>query len=174
MTSKFYLLSILSVLLIISCNKKGNEIKKETEISGDIFIVTKGAGNYKLGLVKVSAIPEEIIQQYINNKKLQRGNEILQSKQVRYESANSYFEDVNFPQGVATTTTDAEGKFTLKLPKFGRYALAARAERSVINKTEEYNWLVWINASDSNPNNIKLSNDNLTDANSLDSLIKTY
>ena len=79
-----------------------------------------------------------------------------------YESAETYFDDVNFPQGITTTITDAEGKFTLKLPKPGRYALAARAERSVINKTEEYYWLVWINADENTQKTIILSNDNLT------------
>lgn len=164
-SKKISLLLILFALFFISCGKKDE--KKEIEIKGDVFIVTKGAENYKLGLIKVTAIPEDVIQPYINNK-------ISQRKDLTdYESAETYFDDVYFPQGVTSATTDAEGKFTLKLPKPGRYAIAARAERNVINKTEEYYWLVWINADGRATKTIMLSNNNLTDSGSSDSLIQT-
>lgn len=43
--------------------------KKESELTGSIFIVTQGAENFKMGLVSVTVIPEEIITPYINSKK---------------------------------------------------------------------------------------------------------
>ena len=67
-----------------------------------------------------------------------------------------YFQDL--PAAVATGKTDADGKFTLTLPP-GKYVFAATASRSVSKDTEQYAWLVKVDAS--NPvHGLLLSNDN--------------
>jgi hypothetical protein len=40
----------------------------ETELRGEVFIVTKGAQNIQLGLVEVVALPEERIAHFIEGK----------------------------------------------------------------------------------------------------------
>lgn len=168
MKSKIILIIVLANIFFLSCNKKEAELKKEVELKGDVFVVTRGAGNYKLGLVKITAIPDEIMQSYINAKKLQRTNKLLDEKQSQYVSIESYFDDLSFPKGVATTDTDAEGKFILKLPKAGRYAIVARSERKVIDSTEKYYWLIGLDVNENNSNTIILSNNNMFTTESLD------
>lgn len=73
---------------------------------------------------------------------------------------------------MATSITDADGKFALKLSKAGKYAIAAKSTRRVFDKTEEYYWLFWI-VVNGDPKSIMLSNNNLTDSGSTDSLIQT-
>jgi hypothetical protein len=65
------------------------------------------------------------------------------------------------PEGAAKAVTDADGKFALKLPGPGKYALAARAERRVYDKTERYFWIVWVEAGGKGPDQIMLTNQNM-------------
>ena len=75
----------------------------------------------------------------------------------------------NLPEPVASTKTDADGKFSLTLPAGDEYVLAARAKRSLPGGgSEHYFWLV--KAQDST---VMLSNDNLTSAGSPDSVLTT-
>ena len=149
----FFLITLLLlVLLSVSCSKK--------EVKGEVFIVTQGAGNYKLGLVNILAIPEDSIKTYASNK----------SSTEFFLDPDKYF--TQLPHGVATATTDADGKFTLKLPKAGRYVFAARAERKVVDKTEKYYWLVWASVYGNESKTVTLSNNNLADSDSPDSLIQ--
>ena len=168
MKSKIILIIVFANIFFLSCNRKTAELKKEVELKGDIFVVTRGAGNYKLGLVEVTAIPDEIMQSYINAKKLERTNKLLDEKHSQYNSIETYFDDLSFPKGVATTNTDAEGKFILKLPKAGRYAIAARSERKVFDSTEKYFWIVGADVNENNSNTITLSNNNMFTTESLD------
>ena len=143
-SKKGILLLLLSTLLFVSCGKR--------EIKGDVFIVTNGAVNYKMGLVKITAIPEEVMQSYLSSS--------------NYIGIYENFS--HLPRGISTATTDADGKFTLKLPKPGKYALTASAERRILDETEVYRWLIWVRDSDKT---ITLSNDNLIESGSLDSVI---
>lgn len=240
-STKYLIFLIIFCLFLISCTKK------EVELKGDVFIVTQGAENYKMGLVKVIAFPEETIKQYIESKKsddeskalieyekAQKELEAVEKTALELEtsyrnklnsiknSANAYGRSIseirqnladienwdessltdaklravkakfklneasdrlksvssaqryfiNLPDGLASSTSDADGEFILKLPKIGKYALAAQAERKVGDKTEKYYWLVLVNA-DKESKSIMLSNNNLTDSVSADSLIKT-
>ncbi len=45
------------------------------------------------------------------------------------------------------TVTDADGKFELKLPRKGKFAIFARATRKVGNASENYAWFFWLSAS---------------------------
>jgi hypothetical protein len=232
---------VLAFLCLISCSR-------ETEISGEAFIVTQGAGTYKLGLVEVSVISEKALQpliasmsndaevarlkqdwdqsmeetrnafrrvndlqtQYDRQKQSvesalgSRNLELLeQAKGTAYDmqstaathdsavanreaaldratkalmalnaaaGAERYF--ASLPKPVATATTDADGKFIVKLPTRERYAIAARSTRKVGDKDENYFWLIWVQG-DGSPKKIMLSNNNTTDSGSPDSAIKT-
>ena len=73
-----------------------------------------------------------------------------------YSEPPYYFQDL--PAAVATGKTDADGKFTLTLPP-GKYVFAATASRSVFKDTEQYAWLVNVDASKP-VQGLLLSNDN--------------
>ena len=97
-------------------------IAGETEIDGQIFVVTQGAGTYKLSLVSVF---------------------------VQKQSG----------EPVATVKTDADGKFSLKLPR-GEYAFKAYASRKVWDETEFYEWDVPVRLEQAKQQ-VFLSNDNV-------------
>ncbi|MBI3879885.1 MAG: hypothetical protein HY301_07440 [Verrucomicrobia bacterium] len=75
------------------------------------------------------------------------------------------------PEPVSTAKTDADGKFSLKLPAKTRFAIAAEAERTTPAGRESYNWLVWVSVDDDKGKSIMLSNDNLFAANSSESVV---
>lgn len=64
------------------------------------------------------------------------------------------------PRPIQVTKSDADGKFTLKL-KPGRYGLVATSVRKVINSTEEYYWILWMDVNKKSLTKVLLSNDNL-------------
>ncbi len=101
-------------------------IAGETEISGQVFVVTKGGENYKMGLVTVLFVKEKAT-----------GGALP----------------------VGEVKTDADGKFTLKLPK-GNYLVYALAQRTIYKETEHYSWKVPI-ALTKDKEQLFLSNDNL-------------
>jgi len=209
-----FLLIALTLLCFASCGSK------ETEVNGEVFIVTEGAGSYKFGLVEVSVIPEKDISAYLETKnteikpfkdeyerlKLQSiqdsgalktaeskrtvglGNqaEIDAAKQKATKTKNEFLAAKNklndvgsgeiyykgLPKSAITALTNSDGKFTLKIPKPGRYALSAYATRKVADKTEGYLWLVLIEAN-GEPKTILLSNNNNSSSGSSDSMVKT-
>jgi len=73
-------------------------------------------------------------------------------------SSRPYF-DV-FPKALVRTKTDADGRFTLRLPDGRQSVVAATAERLAGSKTELYSWVV-LAESDVNSGFITLSNDNM-------------
>ncbi len=198
-----------------ACNREG-------ELRGDVFIVTQGAQNFKLGLVEVSAIPEAemkkflvtrasvvepeiakrqeeynaIKQQYDEavrqaseadrdysdsimsgdyerrldylNRKYDKAKTVDEIK-VKLDAAESSLNDeksatpffVDMPKGIATATTDADGKFTMRLSSKGRFALVAHASRQVVGAKEEYYWIVWTSLENQSSKQVILSNNNL-------------
>lgn len=81
-------------------------------------------------------------------------------------SALYYFSDL--PTPLQTTKTDADGKFTFKVPK-GTYVIAATSSRAIGKGTESYCWLVKVVADADKK--VMLANDNLSTSNSPDSMI---
>jgi hypothetical protein len=59
---------------------------REGDLSGDVFIVTNGGENVKLGLVEVRAIPEEVIEGHVDRKKA-AARQSLASVRADYERA---------------------------------------------------------------------------------------
>ncbi len=78
---------------------------------------------------------------------------------MQFPTLDFYLSDP-LPAPSMKTTTDADGKFEVKLPRKGRFAVFARASRSSESKTENYAWFFWLpSASDETP--LMLSNNNL-------------
>ncbi len=133
---------------------------KEAELTGEIFIATRGGQNFKLGAVKVSAIPLVKTEDYIAGRKVADAD--------KNKTSAWYFRDL--PPSVAQTTTDSEGKFVLSVPT-GEYAIAATASRDIVGETETYHWLVKVNVN-KEKQTVTLSNVNLTTSGSPDSLFQ--
>ncbi len=85
---------------------------------------------------------------------------------------SSAFYSTNLPPGIATAKTNADGLFTLNLPRNGKIALAARASRQLLGEVEHYYWLVWVSLDGASSKRVLLSNDNLTTVESPESVIK--
>ena len=62
------------------------------DLNGQVFVVTKGADNIKLGLVEVSVIPEQTMLDYIEAKKLLID---LEKNSISSELDTRYFEYLN-------------------------------------------------------------------------------
>jgi uncharacterized protein YcfL len=133
------------LLSMAGCSKAGGELK------GEMFIVTKGSQNIKLGAIEVRAIPLKEYRTYISAR--------LANDTQRDLSINYYLDEL--PKGIATTTTDSEGKFTLTLPEKDKYILAAHAQRQLFDTTERYYWVVPVDFDPSKQPTVQLSNNNL-------------
>lgn len=68
---------LMTGMLLAGCGNHGN-----ANISGQVFVVTKGRENIKLALVEVAAIPEKDIMQHLNAK---RSNRLEQQKALTPE-----------------------------------------------------------------------------------------
>jgi hypothetical protein len=75
-TPAIHFLPLVALLFVSTagCAKQEGEPtvngSQDGELSGEVFIVTKGAQNFKLGLVTVVVIPEADIQQFIEHKRV--------------------------------------------------------------------------------------------------------
>ena len=70
-----------------------------------------------------------------------------------------YFNDL--PLEIDRALTDADGRFTLKIPKPGKFAIFAESSRQIGNKKETYYWLVSVSMNESESKELLLSNHNL-------------
>ncbi len=93
------------------------------------------------------------------NKSIQ---DLLSYQRIYLKNADTFI-SVYFSREAAKT--DADGKFTLSVPAGNNYVIAASASRSVGDKTEEYNWIVDVDATKAVQSlTVLLSNDNLVDS----------
>jgi hypothetical protein len=67
---------------------------------------------------------------------------------------------------VASTKSDADGKFVVPIPDSGRFAIAASAQRETPNTVELYSWLVRAEPQ------VNLTNENLTETDDQSSFLK--
>ena len=84
-------------------------------------------------------------------------------------SPEFYFDGLK--QCEVTAKTNSDGKFSLTLPR-KKYALAARSERKVLDGTENYFWLIWVNPEALSETPIMLSNDNLMSTNPAEKVVE--
>jgi hypothetical protein len=189
------ILSLFIILFLGGCTKLETTASPETIVSGEVFIVTQGANNIKLGLVEVVSIPAdtfnadikargaEIRAAIAKNEEVLRDCQKLQKEimdgrildeatisKLRRDCSNegTLGRGKNLPglvftpapKNAVSTVTNADGKFLLKLPQGGRYAIFAKGQRSVGDKEEKYFWLEIVELKTENQNLI-LSNNNL-------------
>jgi hypothetical protein len=97
-------------------------------VEGQLFIQTAGAGSYKFGDTEVYAFDLSLLQNFHHP-----------SQGV-----------VRLPRPIHRTTTDADGRFTLKLPKDRPYFIFAQASRLRVagpdTWTERFEWRVPMDA----------------------------
>ena len=112
--------------------------------------------------------------------RLKQQSAIVTAKKNRLEAARTSVENwptaasvfAELPKTAIKATTDADGKFALKLTAKEKYAVAAKFHRTSASGTEDYYWLVWVDTnSASQP--VVLSNNNLmTSSDSPENIIK--
>jgi len=173
MNQIFAALVLVLSFLLQSCSPEPQKV------SGDVFVVTKGGQNFKLGLVEVNVYNQDTLVELVKNN-LKRTiigakesvpdstldvydkmlilrssleNEILSVSDHGYNISNNL-------KSIVSTKTDADGKFEILLPK-GNYALRAHSQRMVGDKTEEYDWIITFKVQEEMNNPIILSNDNM-------------
>lgn len=130
-------------------------------VEGQIFIVTKGGQNIKLGLVKVGIYQRADVEAYIAQRKrvvipqdreLTRQSERL-SDAHRYDESNvaikkslllfyTFFDGLHQDKALVTAKSDADGKFSINVPSRSDILLVARSSRLIGNETEYYTWLL--------------------------------
>jgi hypothetical protein len=88
-----------------------------------------------------------------------------------YTSAEFYFIRLQFP--IQTTETDADGRFTFKVPQSGEFVIAAHTQRKLLDETETYYWLQPVSLRGTQQQVQNLSNNNLTTTLGTSSLIHT-
>lgn len=77
------------------------------------------------------------------------------------------FQEVLFrdlPAADATAKTDADGQFSLRIPREGKYAIGAVGQRKIGETIERYYWLIWLPESHEKDAPLMFSNDNLLSA----------
>jgi hypothetical protein len=199
---KLYLNVILIILVVFFVGfayRYVNNHFLDGDLNGEIFIVTGGGENIRLGLVEVKLIPENSIPKFMQlkvheldiamtniNKKLEEFNMLswqasdfnLLSRKFNLRSEIN--RDVNYinsgkflfdelPKETVKTKTDADGKFTLQLKRGTRMALAAHGRRDA--QDEDYYWLIWVSLEGKSNKRIILSNDNIVEANVPESIL---
>lgn len=87
----------------------------------------------------------------------------LTTLKAEYEAwdSGSYLLE-GLPEPLTRTQTDANGEFTIQVPRKGTYALAAHADRTVFGSSEEYTWIVQIPDATRQGEKLLLSNETLT------------
>ena len=107
---------------------------------------------------------------YNNTKKITTQLEDLRTRRQHLTSAEHFFKDL--PSAISTATTNAEGSFTLPIPRDGRYGIVARASCALNDEEQTYLWFVWISLDGEPAKRLVLNNDNVVGAGSPDSALQ--
>lgn len=196
------ILPLLLVIFFLSCNKTPRTI------DGEVFIVTQGAGNIKLGLVRVEAFLEKDVKAHISGIKDDLSHQLAEAKTV-YEKCVRINENGAIKQSlyigakageskcgqsfvtsshdvsrmltqviavpVASSTTNADGKFQISVPADQKLFLIARGQRQLIDSTEEYYWLKVLPPAISDKEQpVFLSNDSILDPIKIETFLAAY
>lgn len=95
---------------------------------------------------------------YNKGTKINEQLEELQKQQQHLSSAEYFFDGL--PSGITTVKTDANGTFTLVIPRKGRYAVVARGPRDTFRDIEP-DWFVWVSLEGEPSKRVALTNDNV-------------
>ncbi len=93
----------------------------------------------------------------------------LKEQRQHLTSGQWFFEGL--PSPIATTRTDHDGKFTLVIPRQGRYGIVTRASLELGDEKETYFWIVWVSLRGEHSRRLSLSDDNMVGAGSSDSAL---
>jgi len=85
-------------------------------------------------------------------------------RQRRLISGEPFFQDL--PSPISSTKTDADGRFTVAIPREGRYGIVARAARDLDHETRIYTWFVWVSLDGASATRLVLNDDNVVGAGS--------
>ena len=107
---------------------------------------------------------------YTNTKTITRQLEDLRTRRQHLSSAEDFLEDL--PAAISTATTDADGTFTLAIPRDGRYGIVAHASRALDDEEQTYVWFVWISLDGEPAKRLVLSNNNVVGAGSADAALQ--
>jgi hypothetical protein len=152
-------------------------------LSGQVFVSSEKAENFKLGAVQVSLFARDAIDVFLAGLKIYadiKTQQLSPSDRDSYYSGSFYFSYLRSP--ISTVETDAEGKFIMNVPKEGSFVIAAKAQRYVgkryvgeIGKdvTEHYYWIQPVSLEGQQQRVQNLSNNNLTSTAETSSLIHT-
>ena len=89
----------------------------------------------------------------------------LHSQRKQLTCDEYFFEGL--PSGISMDRTDADGRFSLVLPRDGRYVIAARGPNETFRDTEPY-WFVSVSLDGEASKRLMLTNDNVLGARSED------
>jgi len=152
-------------------------------LSGQVFVSSEKAENFKLGAVQVSLFARDAIDVLLAGVKVYadiKTQELSPSDHDSYYSGSFYFGYLRSP--ISTVETDAEGKFIVNVPKEGSFVIAAKAQRYVgkryvgqtgMDITEHYYWIQPVSLEGQQQRIQNLSNNNLTKTAGTSSLIHT-
>src|SRR5215204_2425856 len=107
---------------------------------------------------------------YADTKRITKQLDDLQARRQQLTSAEHFLKDL--PSAIASATTDADGKFTLAIPRDVRYGIVARASRGSDDEEQTYVWFVWISLDGEPTKRLVLNNDNIVGAGSRDSALQ--
>lgn len=128
-------------------------VSQPTELSGDVFIATRGGQSFKLGAVPIYVVKINQLEGFLSGRK---------AADLKKENGVAWYYS-NLPKGIdvlAQTTTNSDGKYQLQVPR-GEYAVIASATRAVgIDKDEDYYWIIK-QTFNSEKQTLNLDNNNL-------------
>jgi hypothetical protein len=108
---------------------------------------------------------------YNNTKKITRQLEDLQTRWQQLTSGEHFLQDL--PPAISTAKTNADGAFTLAVPRNGRFGIVARASGDSREREEQtYLWVVWVSLDGEAAKRLVLNNDNVVGAGSPDSALQ--
>jgi hypothetical protein len=107
---------------------------------------------------------------YNRTKIITRQLDELQARREQLISGAHFFQDL--PSAISSTKTHADGKFTLALPRDGRYGIVARASRELGEEKQFYSWLVWVSLDGKPSKRLVLNDDNVFGAGSAGSALR--
>jgi hypothetical protein len=103
-------------------------------------------------------------------KKITRQLEDLRARRQHLTSGEHFLKDL--PSAISSATTNADGTFTLPIPRDGRYGIVARATREPGEEEQPYLWFVWVSLDGEHAKRLVLNNDNIVGAGSPDSALQ--
>jgi hypothetical protein len=107
---------------------------------------------------------------YNHTRKLTNELEVLKGQRNHLTSGEYFFEGL--PSAIATATTDSDGKFTLVVPRQGRFAVVARGSPETLTEKDTVFWFLWVSLDGQPSQRVVLSNDNIAGAGSADSALR--